>query len=175
MSSNKILGYLSVAILTIFSGIGMYIKIVGSDNVMIEKLFDGLYLFLQLLGVAFLLLTTKIKENHKRKLVRVGDILFVIGAGTLILHLPTIISFALISVGLILILTDQIIRLKSIENDLFVERMKVVWYVFFWTGFIFKILHLQGARILIFISVIVLWVGISRHLFKHGIPKYIND
>ncbi|TLX73751.1 hypothetical protein E9993_14935 [Labilibacter sediminis] len=175
MSLNKLLGYLSIVILVIYFGTGIYIKTVTSDNIMVEKLFDGLYVVLQLLGIAFLLLTTKIKENHKRKLVRLGDLLIVAGAGILILHLPTLAGFALISGGLFVILIDQIIRLKYIKTDLFVERLKIAWYVIFWTGFIFKGLHLPGARILLFTSVIVLWIGISGHLFKSGIPKYINE
>ena len=114
---------------------------------MIEKLFNGLYAILQLLGIAFLLLTTRIKENHKRKLVRFGDVLFILGVGNLILHFQAIIGYTLIAVGLMLIFIDQIIRQKSITRDLFVERMKLIWYLFFWTGFLFKELHLPGAVI----------------------------
>ncbi len=175
MNSNKILGFLSIIILLIFIGTGIYLKNVQieSDNVMISKLFDGLYVILQLLGFAFLLLTTEIKENHKRNLVRLGDILVICGAGILILHLPNIIGFALISVGLIVILIDQLIRLK--KNDILVGGMKIAWYVLFWVGFIFKGLHLPGAQILLFASVIVLWIAIAGHVFKNGIPKYINE
>ncbi|WP_068472482.1 hypothetical protein [Saccharicrinis aurantiacus] len=175
MSSNRILGYISLFVLVIYTGIGIYIRTVGSDSVVIHKLFNGLYIVLQLLGIAFLMLTTKIKENQKRKLVRLGDLLILVGVGILVLHLPTIIGYTLVSVGLIVILIDQLIRLKTIKTDLFVERMKIAWYLFFWTSVIFKGLHLSGARNLLFISVIVLWVAITGHIFKNGIPKYINE
>ncbi len=175
MNSNKILGLLSIIILIIFSGFGIYIKTIGSNNLMIGKMFDGLYTLLQLLGIAFLLLTTSIKENHKRKIVRLGDVFIIVGAGIMILHLPTIFGYTLISVGLLAILIDQIIRLKYIRKDLLVEKLKITWYIFFWTGVIFRGLHLPGARILLFVSVIVLWVAISGHIFKNGIPKYISE
>ncbi|TRX63277.1 hypothetical protein [Carboxylicivirga sp. M1479] len=172
MSSKRILAYTSLFLIVIYSGIGVYLRTVGSDSVFIHKFFNVLYIALQLLGIAFLIMTTKLKENHKRKLVWLGDLLIIAGAGVLVMHLPTILAYALISVGLIMILIDQLIRLKITKNDLLVERLKIVWYIFFWTSVIFKGLHLAGARNLLFISVIVLWIAITRHVFKNGIPKY---
>ncbi len=175
MNINKLLGYFSIIILIIYLGIGIYIKTNGHDNFINQKLFDGIYVTLQLLGIAFLLLTTKIKENHKRILVRLGDILIIAGAGIMILHLPASVGFLLILFGLIMILIDQIVRLKTMKTNLFVEIMKIIWYLFFWTGVIFKGLHLPGARVLLFVSVVIVWVAISGYIFKNGIPKYINE
>ena len=60
------------------------------------------------------------------------------------------------------------------KNNLLVEWMKLAWYLFFWTGIVFKLFHLPGSLILIFISVVVLWIAISVYVFRNGIPKYIN-
>ncbi len=175
MNSNKILGYLSILILVVFTVTGIYTKLVKNDIVIINKLFNGIYVVLNLLGFAFLLLTTNVLENHKRKLARVGDILIVTGVAILVLHLPIIAGFALISLGLIIVLLDQILKLKTMKNHLFVEWMKLAWYLFFWVGVVFKLFHLPGSLILIFISVVVLWIAISVYVFKNGMPKYINE
>ncbi len=175
MNSNKILGYISIIILVVFTAIGIYIKLTNDDNVIMGKLFNGIYVVLNLLGFAFLLLTTKVLENHKRKLTRVGDILIITGVTVQVLHLPIILGFTLISFGLIVVFIDQILRLNVLKNNLFVERMKIVWYLFFWTGVILKLLHLPGSLILLFISVVILWSTISVYIFKNGMPKYINE
>ncbi len=175
MNSNKILGYLAIIILIIYTALGISIKTTEQNSIIIGKLFDGLYVVLLLLGIAFILLTTKVLENHKRTLVKIGDGLVIVGTGIKILHLPFIVSFVLISAGLIIILIDQLLRLKTKKDDLSVERLKIIWYLFFWTGVVFKIFHLPGAQILVFISVIVLWSAISAYLFKNGIPKYISQ
>ncbi len=175
MNSNKILGYLSIIFLVIFTTIGIYLKLANDDNVIMGKLFNGIYVVLNLLGFAFLLLTTKVLENHKRKLTKVGDILIITGVTVQVLHLPIILGFTLISLGLIVVLIDQILRFKILKNNLFIERMKLVWYLFFWTGVIFKLFHLPGSLLLSFVSVVVLWIAISVYIFKYGIPKYINE
>ncbi len=160
--------------MVVFVVTGIYTKIVKDDIVIINKLFKGMYVVLNLLGFAFLLFTTNVLENHNRKLVRVGDILIVSGVAIQVLHLPIMAGFALISLGLIIVLLDQILRLKTMKNNLLVEWMKLAWYLFFWTGIVFKLFHLPGSLILIFISVVVLWIAISVYVFRNGIPKYIN-
>ncbi len=175
MSLNKVLGYLSIIILVVFAIITVYSKLVNPGNIQVEKLLDGLYVVMQLLGVAFLLMTTKIKENHKRKMVRLGDLFIVIGIISLIIHLTEIVAYGFISLGLIIIFIDQIFRLRFLKKHLFVERMKILWYTFFYTGVIFKGLHLPGSKILLFVSVIVLWVGIAGYVMKNGLPKFISE
>ncbi|WP_075590369.1 hypothetical protein [Labilibacter marinus] len=172
MGSNKTLAYLSLLILVIYVGLGIFLKSIGSSSVIIWNIFTVLYIILQLLGLAFLIMTTKIKDNHKRNLVRLGDLFVIVGAGIIIFKLPVILGYSLMAGGLMVILIDQLIRLKAIKNDLLIERLKIAWYIFFWTSVLFKGLHLQGARNLLFISIIVLWLAITRYIFTNGIPKY---
>ncbi len=51
MNSNKILGYLSIIILVVFTAIGIYIKLANDDNVIIGKLFNPQYALENLLHI----------------------------------------------------------------------------------------------------------------------------
>jgi len=175
MNTKKIFGLSTLVILIVYVGLGIYYLLGNKENVVAEQLINRLYTILQLLGIGFLIITSNIKEIHKRKLVRIADFIIVGGVGILILHLSTIGGYTIISIGLLLIFIDQIIRLKTLKKDLLIERLKLIWYLFFWTGAIFKELHFPGAKMLMFISVITLWIAITRHIFDYGIPKYLMN
>jgi hypothetical protein len=117
----------------------------------------------QLTGLILYLSKSNIFKSVFFKIIIIGIAVFIIGVLFKIQHWVG--SSIIILSSLVIIFLTYLVRFLSKSNKLLVDYVKVIWLLFAFSAYYFRIMHWHFADFLLYSSYTILWLGLLNDIY----------
>jgi hypothetical protein len=172
MSQARKLALTSLASFAFISLIAFeFIRLFYPDNLVFLSALNSLMILGHLIGLVCINTTVKLNTLMKNRLNTIGAIAFLVGVIMIITH----ISAYLLAISTIYIITISIYQFTKYSSRPLLSYLKLIWFILFLIGIVFKLNHFPGAFRILFGASVVIWLIIINYCYHFANKRFAQS